>query len=123
MVMLPGLAQAQFGGASGKHSSEGKPGARPLSGPAPDPIAPKAEPRQRLDRGAMLCQTEADLAQHQAAIEARLDGQFAAEPVGCSPVRTMTPVKVLDRHGIARTQVKLLGKPEQIGWTDAVVHD
>ncbi len=71
----------------------------------------------------MLCQTEGDLAQHETAINARLDGQFAAEPAGCSPVRIMTPVKVLDRHGIARTQVKLLGKPEQIGWTDAVIHD
>ena len=83
----------------------------------------KPDPRQRLDAGALLCRTEGDLQQHEAAVSARLDGKEAPEPVGCRPVRFMTAVAVLDRHGPARTQVRVPGPPEQIGWTDAVVHD
>jgi len=97
-------------------------GNRPRPAPPPGPKL-KPDPRQRLDPGALLCRTEADLQQHEAAIAARLDGQEAPEPVGCRPVRTMTSVTVLDRHGLARTQVRLPGPPEQTGWTDAVVHD
>jgi hypothetical protein len=118
--MLPQAATAQvyyegFGKKPPRgNQSEGGPSQRPTL---------KPDPRQRLDAGALVCRTEADLQQHEAAIAARLDGQEAPEPVGCRPVRNMTPVTVLDRHGLARTQVKLAGPPEQTGWTDAVVRD
>jgi hypothetical protein len=114
--MLPHSVSAQiiYKGFGNDH------GKRPAASTAP---TLKPDPRQRLDAGALLCRTEADLQQHEAAIAARLDGQEAPEPVGCRPVKTMTPVTVLDRHGLARTQVKLAGPPEQTGWTDAVVRE
>ncbi len=71
----------------------------------------------------MLCRTEAALLQHQAVILARLDGGNAEEPAGCRLVRAMTAVAVVERHGPAVTEVRLSGPPEQVGWTDAAVHD
>jgi hypothetical protein len=115
-AVLPAAASAQV-----TYQGFGN-GNRPRPAPPPAPKL-KPDPRQRLDPGALLCRTEADLELHEQAIAARLDGKEAPEPVGCRPVRTMTPVTVLDRHGLARTQVRLPGPPEQTGWTDAVVHD
>jgi hypothetical protein len=122
IVLLAGVALPQAVSAQVTYEGFGK---RPHSAaPAAKGPLPKPEPRQRLDAGALLCRTEADLQQHETAINARLDGQEAAEPAGCRPVRNMTPVTVIDRHGPARTQVKLLGaSPEQSGWTDVAVHD
>lgn len=128
LAIPPALVQAQRGG-----DLPTTPGGPPPSNydrtgkdaaPKTPPLArltPKADPRQRLDTGALLCRTETDLQQHEAAIVARLDGTEAAEPAGCRRVRRMTSVTVLDRHGPARTQVHLFGPPEETGWTDTVV--
>ena len=91
--------------------------------PPAAPLAPKADPRQRLDAGALLCRSEADLEQHEAAISARLNGQDVGEPSGCRRLTTMTAVSVLDRHGLARTQVRLPGNPGPTGWTDVVIRE
>lgn len=99
-----------------RQSKDAAPKAPPLAR-----LTPKADPRQRLDTGALLCRTEADLQQHESAIVARLDGTEAPEPVGCRRVRRMTSVTVLDRHGPARTQVHIFGPPEETGWTDTVI--
>jgi hypothetical protein len=80
----------------------------------------KQEPLQRLDAGALLCKTEADLQQHEAAVAARLNGDDAAEPAGCRLVQTMMPVSVVGRHGLARTQVKA---GNQLGWTDTLIRN
>ncbi len=90
--------------------------------PAPDPMAPKLkqEPLQRLDAGALLCKTEADLQQHVAAVMARLNGQEAREPKDCHLVQAMTPVSVVERHGLDRTEVQFGG---QIGWTDTMIRN
>ncbi len=98
-------------------------GQKKQAAPKLPPIALKPDPRQRLDAGALLCGTEAQLEQHEAAVAARLDGREALEPAGCHFVRSLTPVDVVDRHGQARTQVRLAGQTEQLGWTDAVVRD
>jgi hypothetical protein len=84
---------------------------------------PKPPPRQRLDAGALLCHTEAQLRQHQAAVVARISGGDAPEPRGCHIVREMVPVSVLERHGSAVTEVRLHTTPEEVGWTDSVVRD
>ncbi len=133
-VSLPGAAMAQsssdpgasgasaggFGGHRGRRrQTDGSQPAKPVL----EKLTPKPEPRQRLDAGALLCPTEADLEQHQAAVTARLDGRDAADPVACHQVGAMTAVAVVDRHGPARTEVRMPGQPEQLGWTDAVVHD
>ena len=127
LLAVPGLAAAQ---SSGSMFAPGgmRFGETPSTRAKPKSTAPqgptlKPDPRQRLDAGALLCRTEEDLQQHEAAVSARLDGKDAPEPVGCRPVRFMTPVGVISRHGPARTQVRVPGPPEQIGWTDAVVRD
>lgn len=83
----------------------------------------KAEPDKwpRLDPGAVFCRTAADLRQHLAAIEARLDGDpgAVAEPLGCAIVTQPTGVVVLTRDGPARTEVRLSDAPAETGWTDA----
>ena len=78
---------------------------------------------QRLDPGALVCPTEADLQQHEAAVEARLDGHDAAEPPSCRFVHAPIAVTVIDRHGPAATEVQMPGQAGQLGWTDAVVRD
>jgi hypothetical protein len=127
VLVLPGIATAQSSGSmfspGGMRFGEGQSTRTKPKSTAPQGPTLKPDPRQRLDAGALLCRTESDLQQHEAAVTARLDGREAPEPVGCRPVRFMTAVAVLDRHGPARTQVRIPGPPEQVGWTDAAVHD
>ncbi len=99
-------------------------GPRTTQGGAPPPSSPlKRDPVQRLEAGALLCETEAALQQHQAAVVAMLNGQDAGGAHGCRTVRTMTPVAVISRHGSSNTQVRLVGPSEQLGWTDSAVRD
>jgi hypothetical protein len=123
------LTQAAFAQASSAVLGEGGPRDQQRRGrkeanapPAPDPMAPKLkqEPLQRLDAGALLCKTEADLQQHVAAVMARLNGQEAREPKDCHLVQAMTPVSVVERHGLDRTEVQFGG---QIGWTDTMIRN
>ena len=85
------------------------------------PLTAMHDPWPRLDAGALLCGSEADLQQHQAAVLARFHGETAPEPQGCRHVRYMTPVTVVERHGLARTEVRLSGAAQQVGWTDAMI--
>jgi hypothetical protein len=87
------------------------------------PLKPEVQPRQRLDAGALLCHTEAALQQHQAAVAARLSGGEAPEPSGCRFVRDMVAVDVMQRDGLARTEVKLHGTSPEVGWTNAMIRD
>jgi hypothetical protein len=87
------------------------------------PLKPIVEPRQRLDPGALLCHTEAQLRQHQAAIMARLAGRTAAEPAGCHIVSQTTAVAIVEHDGQAATEVQLAGDEPTVGWTDAVIRD
>jgi hypothetical protein len=93
---------------------------RPGNPPPEDEMAPKVkkEPLQRLEAGALLCNTEADLQQHEAAVQARLNGNEGAEPRGCHLVRAMMPISVVTRHGLNRTEVK---SGDQHGWTDTMI--
>jgi hypothetical protein len=86
-------------------------------------VAP--DPWPRLDPGAFFCRTAADLHQHLAAIEARLDGNpgAVAEPPGCSVILRPTAVVVVARDGLARTEVRLSNAPGETGWTDAFLPD
>ena len=109
---------AQFGGRGSKSGNSRAHGAG--STPTPD-IPAKPAPRQRLDIGALLCNSQAALSAHQAAIQARLDGKDAPETAGCRIVTAMTPVTIVERPSQAATEVRLPGPPEQTGWTDAVI--
>ena len=113
-----GWAQAG-GGGSGRRGEQAKVPAQPEA-PLNVPVAAKP-PRVRLDAGALLCRTEDDLQGHQAAVAARLDGHPTQEPGGCHRLSAVTAVSVVERHGPARTEVRLPGPAETVGWTDAVV--
>lgn len=91
------------------------PGLLPKKGPtrAPDvKAAPQAWPR--LDPGAALCRSEADLARL-TANRARTEG---GGPADCQIVRVATAVDIVQRSGPGRTQVRLTDKPTTTGWTD-----
>ena len=73
---------------------------------------PEAWPR--LDPGATLCKTEADLL--------RLAGARRGEPgpqPNCRPIRVATPIVITRRAGVGRTLVSLTDTTNQEGWTDA----
>jgi hypothetical protein len=118
----PGNAGAP-GGSSG-FGHHGNHSASSSSAPSEmPPLKPIVEPRQRLDPGALLCHTEAELKQHQAAILARLAGRTGPEPAGCHIVGQTTAVAVVEHDGQAVTEVQLAGDEPAIGWTDAVIRD
>ncbi len=81
---------------------------------APDVKAsPQAWPR--LDPGAFLCRTEADLAR----LAARQNGDPVDGPVNCQPVRVATAIQIVQRAGPGRTEVRVSDKPNVSGWTNA----
>jgi hypothetical protein len=112
------------GGSSGFGHHGGHNGASGSSAPSEMPeLKPIVEPRQRLDPGALLCHTEAELKQHQAVIMARLEGRTADEPAGCHIVGHITAVAIVEHDGQAVTEVQLAGDEPAVGWTDAVIRD
>jgi hypothetical protein len=122
LAINPGGGSGQgFGGRGSHHGGGRRQNGPPAATPALAPLPAIKYPWPRLDAGATLCRTEADLQQHQAAIAARLDGGTATEPSGCRLVQAMTAVTVLERHGSARTEVGLPGSSDRLGWTDALM--
>ena len=113
---------SSFGG--GHHGRHGRHnGAQPAAVDKPAPLKVTHDPVQRLEQGALLCDTEGELQQHQAAIAARMSGGSAPEPSGCRILPGMTPVGVVERHGLASTKVSLPDPAGRQGWTDSLVHD
>jgi hypothetical protein len=140
IAAMPAVAMAQSvdspspdasSGAQSAGGGGGRHGHRNRQANADSPSSPpiierpklKPDPLQRLDAGALLCGTEAELRQHQAALMARMQGHEAQEPTGCRIVQDMTAVSVVDRDGPARTHVRLGGQNQNGGWTDAIVRD
>ncbi len=119
LLCVAGTASAQISGGGGRGGGSGKPDrSADLPPPLPE-IKPRPDPRQRLDPGALLCATKAQLRQHQQAVAARLAGGFAPEPTGCRIVRATIAVSVVDRDGPAATEVNLPGATPLVGWTDS----
>ena len=80
---------------------------------APDvKAAPQAWPR--LEIGAALCRSEADLGRL-AANRAHTEGGGAAD---CQIMRAATGVQIVQRKGPGRTQVRVTDQPAVVGWTD-----
>jgi len=85
---------------------------------APPMIHSAPEPWPRLDPGAVFCKSADDLQQRAMAINAALDGQDRAVMTpGCTMLQARTPVDVLDRSTLGRTQVRVRTTGET-GWTD-----
>jgi hypothetical protein len=77
-------------------------------------VKPRADAWPRLDPGAVICKTEADLL--------RLAASRRGEPVdrpNCQLIRSPTPIQIEHRDGPGRTQVAVTGQQGQDGWTDA----
>ena len=112
-------------GSSGEIGRNSNAGADVPGGGAADmpALKPVQVPRQRLDAGALLCHTEAQLKQHQAAIMARLAGREAPEAGGCHIVGETIAVSVVSQDGPAAVQVQTAGDTPALGWTDAVIRD
>ena len=107
---------------SGIRTAPSKGIAQARAKPVLAPIPQVPDPWQRLDRGAVLCDSEAALSEHQAAVQARIEGRGSVEPTGCRMVQAMMAVSVLARHGPARTEVSLPATADQrTGWTDAAI--
>jgi len=68
----------------------------------------------RLDPGAVLCKTEADLLRLAAARRGE-----QVEPPNCQLIRMPTPVTIEKRAGLGRTQVAITEQQGLDGWTDA----
>ncbi|WP_428491523.1 hypothetical protein [Rhodopila sp.] len=70
----------------------------------------------RLDPGAVVCRTEADLDK----LGARRHGQHVDGPIDCQIVRAATAISIVQRSGPGRTEVKASDpKADWSGWTDA----
>ncbi len=68
----------------------------------------------RLDPGAMLCRSEADLLR----LAAFRRKEISDRP-NCLVIRQATPIQIVKRAGPGRTQVALSEAADQSGWTDA----
>lgn len=116
------LATALQAQAAGRREDEdtlppSKPPALSTLPPSKGIAGPKLEP------GAVVCHTEADLQHRLDVNQRRVDGE--ADPgdplVGCRILAQASGVEVVARHGLAHTQIKL--KPAgEIGWTDTYLH-
>ena len=86
---------------------------------APEPPPPRAQPAvwPRLDPGAVFCQTEDDLDRHTANMIARVSGR-PTQSADCRMIAQPVGIQIISRQGLGRTQVKLSGPGNEIGWTD-----
>jgi hypothetical protein len=109
------------GGHQGRHRRHDR--EQPAAIDKPAPLKVKPDPVQRLEQGALLCDTEGELQQHQAAVAARMSGGSAPEPSGCRILSGTTAVTVVERHGLASTEVSLPAPAGRQGCTDSLVHD
>jgi hypothetical protein len=123
----PALAQDNYGGPSSQalgaggrrqhqnSSAPAEPHAQPMT------LTVQPDPWPRLDPGAVLCRSPADLARFNALREARLSGQPPPdqEAADCTLIRAATPITIITRDGPARTEVKLSRGTDETGWTDA----
>ena len=83
----------------------------------------KAQPLAwpRLDPGAVLCRTEADLAK----LAARRSGEAVDGSIDCQIVHAATAIAIVQRKGPGRAEVKTSDPRGMVtsGWTDAWLPD
>jgi hypothetical protein len=117
--VAPARSQGNFG--AGRPSKAAHP--QSTYSAAPPMVRNAPEPWPRLDPGAVFCNSADDLQQHAMAINAALDGkERALMTPGCSMLQVRTPVDVLDRSTLGRTQVRVRATGD-IGWTDVWLPD
>jgi hypothetical protein len=77
-------------------------------------VRPRADVWPRLDQGAVVCKTEADLLR---LAEARRGVQ--GDRPNCQVMRGPTPIQIVRRVGPGRTEISMTDLNGQDGWTDA----
>jgi hypothetical protein len=82
------------------------------------PVRPRVDVWPRLDPGAVLCKSEADLS----LLAASRRGAPVDRP-NCRLIHSPTAIQIEKRDGPGRTQVSLTGEDGQDGWTDAWLPD
>ena len=98
------------------------PGALGIKKPKPGLPDVRAQPLAwpRLDPGAVLCRTEADLQR----LAARRAGEAVDGTIDCQIIRTPTAISIVQRNGPGRVEVQISGaKADSSGWTDAWLPD
>jgi hypothetical protein len=85
---------------------------KPEKPQAPDVAAPPAV-WPRLDTGAVVCRTQADLQRHAAAMLGQATG-----PADCRLINQATAINIVGRYGPGQTEVTITGTGET-AWTDA----
>ena len=90
-------------------------------GPGLPDVRPQPLAWPRLDPGAVLCRTEADLRK----LGARRRGEAVEGSIDCQIIRTATAISILQRNGPGMTEVSVSGarQPAPSGWTDAWLPD
>jgi len=92
---------------------EGMIGKKPPKPTTPDVRAPPIV-WPRLEAGAVVCRTEADLLRRAAAMRGEGNG-----PADCRVIGALTGIQIVARHGPGRTEVRLSGHSNEPAWTDA----
>jgi hypothetical protein len=99
------------------------PGALALKKPKPGLPDVRSQPLAwpRLDPGAVLCRTEADLEK----LAARRSGQAVNGSIDCQIIRAATAISILQRQGPGKVEVKISASTSDgiSGWTDAWLPD
>jgi hypothetical protein len=120
VACLGALAVAPPAGAQPARNSNvsldapGSPVKKPRQGTPEVKAQPLAWPR--LDAGAVLCRSEADLDR----LAQRRSGETVDGPVECQIIHSPTGITIVQRKGPGRTEVKPSDShPMESGWTDA----
>ena len=104
-----------MGGGRLRGNSQHSPNNQPTQAAPPLPSVP--DPWPRLDPGALLCRSQDALKQYQEAMAAGTGP--TPLPADCTRVLQRMAVKIVQRDGPSRTQVKASSSNDPGGWTDA----
>ena len=116
LIALASLAAAPF--AAAQHIILDAPGfTQKKQAPLP-PVKPAPTVWPRLDPGAVLCRTSDDLERHALNMTARVSGG-GTQAADCRIIPQPTGIQIISRHGLGRTEVKINGADNSVGWTDA----
>jgi hypothetical protein len=128
ILLLPSLAMAQSNSDSTVPVLRDNPNIRLKAGgllpkkeaPGLPDVRGPAQAWPRLERGAVLCRSEADLSR----LNARRHGQAVDGPVDCQVLRSPTGITIVRREGPGMTQVQTTNPAAGgNGWTDAWLPD
>jgi hypothetical protein len=112
-------SHAQMGGFGGGHGRRSGQQQQNSSTAAPQPSLPlnMQQVWPRLDPGAIFCGTQDGLVRYQTMLSGD-EASSSSAALNCRRITQPTGIKILDRVGIAQTQVQLLDQSNQVGWTN-----